>query len=72
MARDDEEIFGAPLRKPAASHEIGQNLDELSVHEIDERIEILKREIARLEAARSSKQASAAAAAAFFKLERPS
>src|ERR1700730_6100516 len=36
LAGDNDEIFGAPPRKAASSHEIGQSLDDLSVHEIDE------------------------------------
>lgn len=55
----------APLPRP--THEIGQSLDLLSVAEIDERIEALRAEIARLEAARVDKQAASAAAEAFFK-----
>ncbi len=53
-------------RRPAA-FAIGQPLDLLSIAEIDERIERLRQEIARLEAARASKQAASAAADAFFK-----
>ncbi len=64
MAIEDY-IFAAPKKKPA--HEIGQPLDALSVHELDERIELLREEIARLETAKTAKSASAAAAAAFFK-----
>ncbi|MFT4098397.1 MAG: DUF1192 domain-containing protein [Rhodoblastus sp.] len=64
MAADDD-IFAAPKKKP--DHEIGQPLDTLSVGELGERIELLRAEIARLEAARTAKSASAAAAAAFFK-----
>lgn len=47
--------------------EIGQPLDLLSIAELDERIEILRQEIARLEAVRAAKQAASAAADAFFK-----
>jgi uncharacterized small protein (DUF1192 family) len=72
MARDNDEVFGAPPRKVASSHEIGQSLDDLSVHEIDERITILQAEITRLEEAKRAKEASASAAAAFFKLDRSS
>ncbi len=72
MARDEDEVFGAPPRKAASSHEIGQSLGDLSVHEIDERITILQAEITRLEEARRAKQTSASAAAAFFKLDRSS
>jgi uncharacterized small protein (DUF1192 family) len=70
MASEDEEIFGAPPRKAASSHEIGQRLDDLSVQEITERITALQAEIARLEEARRAKQESLSAAAAFFKLDK--
>ena len=63
---DDDNIFGAPPRKKA-THEVGQTLDALSVDELDERIALLKEEIARLETARGAKQASRAAADSFFK-----
>lgn len=59
---DDEE---RPRRK--LSHEIGQELALLSVAELDERIGLLRDEIARLEAARAAKQASRSAADQFFK-----
>jgi uncharacterized small protein (DUF1192 family) len=72
MAGDNDEIFGAPPRKAAPSHEIGQNLDDLSVQEIDERIAALRAEITRLEEARSAKQASLCAAATFFKPDNSS
>ena len=64
MAVEDD-IFAPPKKKP--THEIGQALDTLSVHELDERVEILRDEIVRVEAAKAKKAASAAAAAAFFK-----
>lgn len=48
-------------------HEIGQTLDTLSVNEFDERIAILKDEIARLEKARAAKAAASLAADAFFR-----
>jgi len=66
MAKDDDDVFGAPPRKKA-SHEIGQNLDLLSVDELGERIALLREEIERLETARTAKEASRVAAAAFFK-----
>jgi len=66
MAISDDDPFGAPRKKPT-SHEIGQNLDALSVDELDERVALLEQEIERLKAARQSKQASKAAADAFFK-----
>jgi uncharacterized small protein (DUF1192 family) len=61
MSTDEE----AP--RPAAHFEIGQPLDLLSVAELEARIEALRAEIARLEAAVTSKQAASAAAEAFFK-----
>jgi uncharacterized small protein (DUF1192 family) len=66
MAKSDEDVFGAPPKKKTI-HEIGENLDTLSAHELGERIGLLKAEIERLEAARAAKEASRAAAASFFK-----
>jgi uncharacterized small protein (DUF1192 family) len=66
MAAFDDEVFGAP-RKTALTHEIGQPIDALSVHELEERIELLKAEIARLETAIKARQATKDAASAFFK-----
>ena len=63
---DDVDPFGKP-RKAPATHEVGQSLDALSVDELNERIELLQGEIARLTAARASKEASKLAADAFFK-----
>jgi len=54
-------------RPKPASHEIGQELSMLSISEIDERIELLEREIERLKEARAKKEQSRAAASAFFK-----
>ena len=48
-------------------HEIGQDLALLSVEELRERIGLLQDEIARLETAVASKQASRASADTFFK-----
>ena len=67
MAREDDDPFGVPRPKKPATHEIGQPLDTLSVDELDERMALLKAEIARLEEARVAKQASKLAADAFFK-----
>jgi len=63
---DDLDPFGKPHKAPT-SHEIGQALDSLSVDELEERIELLQAEIARLNAARASKEASKKAADAFFR-----
>jgi uncharacterized small protein (DUF1192 family) len=54
-------------RVTPAAHEVGQDLSTLSVSELDERIEILDREIERLKEARARKEASRNAASAFFK-----
>jgi uncharacterized small protein (DUF1192 family) len=64
---DEEQVFGQkPKLKP--THEIGQNIDDLSAAELAERIELLKAEIARLEKAIEARQATHAAAAAAFKV----
>jgi uncharacterized small protein (DUF1192 family) len=61
-AIDDDE---RPKKK--LSHEIGQDLTLLSVRELDERIALLREEIARLEANKAGKQDSLRAADQFFK-----
>ena len=48
-------------------HEIGQDLALLSVGELQDRIGLLREEIARLEAAAASKKASRDVASQFFK-----
>jgi uncharacterized small protein (DUF1192 family) len=63
MAKDDEE--DRPKRKIA--HDIGQDLTLLSVEELDQRVQLLKDEIARIEVDRKNKQASRSAADTFFK-----
>lgn len=59
--------FGDEPRRMASSHEIGQDLSTLSLHEIDAHIAQLRAEIARLEEARAGKVASRDAAASVFK-----
>ena len=61
-AFDDED---RPKKKLV--HEIGQDLTLLSVKELDERIALLRDEIARLEADKVKKQAQRSAADQFFK-----
>jgi uncharacterized small protein (DUF1192 family) len=63
MPESDED--DRPKKKIA--HEIGQDLTLLSVKELQERIGLLKEEIARLEADSARKQASRSAADQFFK-----
>ena len=53
--------------KKKIAHEIGQDLSLLSVRELDERIGLLKEEIARLEADKVRKHATRSAADQFFK-----
>jgi len=53
--------------KKKISHEIGQELALLSVAELNERIALLREEIARLEADIGKKQSSRSAADMFFK-----
>ena len=61
----DDEAYGI---RTATAHEIGQKLDDLSLDDLDRRIEALRAEIERLEAARSAKQAALAAAGSIFRL----
>jgi uncharacterized small protein (DUF1192 family) len=53
--------------KKKVAHEIGADLSLLSVDELKARIELLKEEIARLEADIGNKHAKKAAADSFFK-----
>ena len=55
------------IRKRPTTHELGMNLDSLSVTELEERIELLDVEIARLRAAIAAKGDSRKAAEAAFK-----
>lgn len=60
---DDEPV------KSKRVHEIGQDLSLLSVGELNERIDQLRREIERLEAELQSKGATKLAAEALFRRE---
>jgi uncharacterized small protein (DUF1192 family) len=62
MAILDDEV---PRKK--VTHELGEDLSKLSLHELAERVDMLKNEIARVEAAITTKRASATAAETFFK-----
>jgi uncharacterized small protein (DUF1192 family) len=53
--------------KKKVAHEIGEDLSRLSLDELAARVELLKSEITRLEAAAAAKRDSAAAASSFFK-----
>jgi uncharacterized small protein (DUF1192 family) len=64
-AFDEEAAFGPPKKAP--THAIGENVDALSAPEIAERIELCRREIERLEAAKAAREATRRAADSFFK-----
>jgi uncharacterized small protein (DUF1192 family) len=53
--------------KKKVAHEIGQDLSLLSVEELAARVELMRDEIARLEADITQKRAKRAAADQFFK-----
>ena len=53
--------------KKKLAHEIGQDLGLLSVEELGERVQLLRDEIARLEADMAQKRAKRSAADQFFK-----
>lgn len=60
--------FGEELVRPKPeAHVIGQDLSTLSIDELQERVELLSREIDRLQQAKQQKQASKSAADSFFK-----
>lgn len=63
MNRDDE---AAPAPTREIRYAIGEALDTLSVEELGSRIDLLRREIARLDAAAEAKRASRSAADAVF------
>jgi len=54
--------------RPKPTHDLGQDLSTLSLHELDERIALMRAEIERLEHAKVSKEASKNAASSFFKV----
>ncbi len=62
MATEDDD---RPKKKVV--HEIGQDLATLSVEELGERIDVLRTEIGRLEAAIAAKKASRSSADQFFR-----
>ena len=61
-------LFDEDQPKKKTQHDIGSDLSLLSVDELNNRIEILKSEISRLEKERDAKSASKAAAASLFKI----
>lgn len=53
--------------KKSPEHVVGQDLSLLSLFELNERVELLRAEIVRLEAAARAKAAAKGAAESFFK-----
>ena len=67
MAGFDWDVgLGPPKKKP--THEIGQNVDDLSAPELAERIALLREEIARLEQAIAAREKTKLAAHSIFKI----
>ena len=60
-------LFDDEAPRPATQHVLGQDLSTLSLHELSERIALLRAEIERLETARTAKEASRAQADAVFR-----
>ena len=60
-------MFDEEVKKPKG-HEVGSNIDTLSVEELAARIGLLEDEIARLKAAIKARGATRAAADAAFRL----
>ena len=60
-------LFDDDRPKKTPAHEIGCDLSLLSVDELGNRIELLKQEIERLDAARTNKSASKSEAESFFR-----
>jgi len=60
---DDDEVRPRPV-----AHEVGMNLDRLSVDELRERIEVLRGEIGRLETEIEEKMSSKTDADSVFKI----
>ncbi len=56
------------VRKRPSAHEVGMPIDTMSAEELQQRIELLETEIARLKAAIEARHRSRSAADAFFKL----
>lgn len=60
-------IMEDEAKKPKRAHEIGQDLATLSVAELQNRIGLLREEIARIEAELAAKGTTRAAAEALFR-----
>jgi len=61
-------MFDEEAVKRPKGHEVGMNLDTMSVEELNERIGMLREEIARLEQALSARQKTRSEADSLFKL----
>ncbi len=62
--RDDEDRS----TRQTIAHRVGEPLDTLSVEDLDERIQLLRSEVERLEAARLAKKAALERAGSLFRL----
>lgn len=60
-------VFDEEAQKKKLAHEVGEDLSRLSLDELAARVDLLKAEIERIEAAATAKRASASAAQSFFK-----
>ncbi|MBS7696610.1 MULTISPECIES: DUF1192 domain-containing protein [unclassified Chelatococcus] len=60
-------LFDDEAPRPVTQHVLGQDLSALSLHELTERIALLRAEIERLTAARAAKEASRAQADSVFR-----
>ena len=61
-------MFDEPaLPRKKIAHEVGQDLSALSIQEIEERVNLLRSEIERLDEAKAGKLRTQAAADALFK-----
>ena len=61
-------MFGDDEAKKPRAHEVGMPIDTMSVEELEERIGMLKAEIARLEQAIAARQKVRSEADSLFKL----
>ena len=61
-------MFGDDEAKKPRGHEVGMPIDTMSVEELEERIAMLKAEIARLEQAIAARQKVRSEADSLFKL----
>jgi uncharacterized small protein (DUF1192 family) len=60
-------MFDEEAPKKKIAHALGEDLAALSIHELEERIGLLRAEISRLEESIAAKRQSEKVAASFFK-----